>query len=298
LTGNHSYERLNPSAGLTYQISPQVNIYASYSEANRIPTSAELSCANPTEPCTFPLAFVSDPNLQQVVARSVEAGARGRASGRETDGLNLDWSADVFDIRNSNDIVFVSSGPLIGSGYFRNAGATRRQGVEAALQGTWGRFEFHANYGFVRATFESHLSILSDNNPGADANGNIYVQPGDRLPGVPLHTARLGTGVSLGRGVHLEVNANMVSSQYLRGDAANLQAPLPGYTILDAIASWQAAPRLAFFLRGDNILDHRYSSFGLYGDPTGKGAFAQFTNPRFYVPGQPFGFLLGLQVSL
>jgi outer membrane receptor protein involved in Fe transport len=296
LTGDHSYDRFNPSAGLTYQLSPDLNVYTSYSEANRIPTAAELSCANPAAPCTFPLGFVSDPDLKQVVARSFEVGARGRLSG--ADGLNLEWSADVFDTRNSNDIIFVSAGPLIGSGYFQNSGATQRLGSEVALEGTWGWFDFHANYGFVRATFESHLSILSEYNPGADANGNIYVQPGDRLPEVPLRTARVGAGVALRHALHLELDARIVSSQYLRGDEANLQAPLPGYTVVNALASWQATRQLSIYLRADNLFDHHYASFGLYGDPTGNGAFPQFTNPRFYVPGQPFGFWLGAAVRL
>jgi iron complex outermembrane receptor protein len=292
LNAVHSYDRLNPSTGVTYQVGPVLNIYGSYSEANRIPTAAELGCANPTQPCRFPLGFISDPSLDQVVARTVEMGARGHVDGY----LALDWSADIYDTHNRNDIIFVSSGPLIGSGYFRNAGTTGRPGAEAALYGAWRKFEFHANYGYVRATFESHLTIASANNPGADVNGNTFVQPGARLPGVPLHTGRLGASYSLPRDVHIGVDAIITSSQYLRGDEANLQKPLPGYAVLNAQASWQATHRLSIFFEGENILDRRYNSFGLYGDPTGNGAFPQFTNPRFYTPGQPFGLWLGAQV--
>jgi len=96
----------------------------------------------------------------------------------------------------------------------------------------------------------------------------------------------------------VELDATGVSSKYFRGDEANLQAPLPGYAIFDALLSWQANPKLAFFLRSENLLDRRYSSFGLYGDPTGNGAFPQFTDPRFYVPGQPCGVWLGMRVRL
>jgi iron complex outermembrane recepter protein len=294
LNGKHSYVRLNPSVGATYQVVSGFNLYASYSEANRIPTAAELSCADPTAPCRFPLGFISDPELDQVLARTMELGARGEASLGED--LALNWSADVYGTRNHNDIIFVSSGPLTGSGYFRNAGATQRFGTEVALYATWRKIDFHANYGLVRATFESHLTIASKDNPGADANANIVVEPGDRLPEVPLHTARLGAGYSLPRNVHVGLDAVLVSSQYLRGDEANLQKPLPGYAVLNARASWQATHRLSFFFEGENILDRRYGSFGLYGDPTGNGAFPQFTNARFYTPGQPFGFLLGAQI--
>lgn len=292
LDGNHYYGRLNPSAGLTWQVDPAVNLYASYSEANRIPTAAELSCADPTQPCRFPLGFISDPGLQQVVARTVELGVRGQLA---EDALKLNWSADVYGTRNENDIIFVSDGPLIGSGYFMNAGNTQRLGAEAALDGTWQAVDFHANYGYVRATYRANLVIPSGDNPGADANGNIQVRPGDRLPGIPLHTARLGAGYQLPGGVHVGLDAVLVSSQVLRGDEANLQKPLPGYGVLNARVNWQATDHLSFFFEGENILDSRYSSFGLYSDPTGNGAFPSYSDPRFYVPGEPFGFWLGAQ---
>ena len=294
LNGTHTYQRMNPSAGLTYQLAPGFNLYVSYSEANRIPTAAELSCADPTQPCRFPLSFISDPDLGQVVARTVELGARGHASSSQN--FSLDWTADVYRTRNHNDILFVSSGPLIGSGFFTNAGDTQRLGAEVALDGTWHKLDFHANYGFVRATFESNLTILSANNPGADANGDTYVQPGDRLPEVPMHTGKLGVGYSLPWRIHVGLDAIGISSRYLRGDEANLQKPLPGYAIVNARASWQTTDSLSFFFEGENIFDHQYSSFGLYGDPTAKGTFPDFSNPRFYTPGQPFGFRLGAQI--
>ena len=291
--GNHSYARLNPSLGATYQVAPRLNVYASYSEANRIPTAAELSCADPNQPCRFPLGFISDPDLDQVVSRTAEFGARGEGS--VGSNLMLRWSAAIFDTRNHNDIIFVSSGPLIGSGYFRNAGATQRVGAEGALFATWHALEVHANYAFVRATFRSHLIVASDSNPGADADGNIFVEPGNRLPEVPLHTVKIGASYGFPHDTHVGLDAVLVSSQYLRGDEANLQKPLPGYAVVNAHASWQPTHRLTIFFEGENILNHRYASFGLYGDPTGDGAFPQFTNPRFYTPGEPFGFWLGAQ---
>jgi iron complex outermembrane receptor protein len=294
LDGTHAYDRVNPSIGLTYQATSALNFYVSYSEANRIPTAAELSCADPTQPCKFPLSFISDPDLHQVIARTIELGVRGHAaSGKD---FNLDWVADVYRTRNRDDILFVSSGALLGSGYFTNAGDTQRLGAEFALDGSWDKLDFHANYGFVRATFESNLTVVSGNNPGADANGNIAIQPGDRLPEVPLHTGKLGVGYTLPWGVHVGLDAVGVSSRYLRGDEANLQTPLPGYAIVNARASWEMTHSLSFFFDGENIFDHQYSSFGQYGDPTGRGAFPNFTDPRFYTPGQPFGLRIGAQL--
>ena len=77
LNGQYVFERFNPSAGLTYSASRFASVYFSYSESSRAPTSIELGCADPNEPCNLPNALVSDPPLKQVVTRTLEAGVRG-----------------------------------------------------------------------------------------------------------------------------------------------------------------------------------------------------------------------------
>ena len=124
--------RLNPSVGVTWRALERVTTYASYGEATRVPTPAELSCADPARPCRVPNAFMSDPPLDQVVSRTVELGARGRVplGGRRD---RLEWSLALFRTRSADDIIFVSSGPTVGTGFFQNAGATMRQGLESRL---------------------------------------------------------------------------------------------------------------------------------------------------------------------
>ena len=56
LTGNHCYDRFNPAAGATYKVTPWLTAYAGYSEANRAPTPAELSCASPRNPAAWPIS--------------------------------------------------------------------------------------------------------------------------------------------------------------------------------------------------------------------------------------------------
>ncbi len=292
LDGKNFYIRFNPSAGLTWQALDDLNIFGNYSESNRIPTPAELSCADPTQSCRFPLSFVSDPPLQQVVARSIEFGARGKVDG------GIVWSADIYGTRNANDILFVSAGSQVGSGYFTNAGTTQRLGAEASLSGSWRRFDFHADYGFVDATFRSTMPILSVDNPGADANGNITVTPGDRLPGIPEHTVKLSVDFHVTSDWSVGTEALYSSSQYLRGDEANLQKPLAGHATLDLRTSYEVTPRIEVYAEAENILDSHYDSYGLYSDPTGNGAFPNFTNPRFYTPAAPFGVWAGVKVRL
>src|SRR6185437_2561871 len=51
LNGDHDYSRVNPAIGMTYDISSGATFYAGYAEANRAPTPAEFSCADPSAPC-------------------------------------------------------------------------------------------------------------------------------------------------------------------------------------------------------------------------------------------------------
>jgi iron complex outermembrane receptor protein len=221
LTGNHHYEGFNPAAELVWRAADDVNFYAEFEQSSRTPTAAELSCSNPLEPCVFPLSFLSDPNLRQVVAQTVETGAKGNVA---FDGVTLDWSADVYATRNQNDIIFESSGPTIASGFFANVGNTQRIGSDIAVDAQWQDFDFRASYAFVDATFESPFTDPSENNPAADVNGNIYVTAGDRIPAIPRSTAKFNLGYAATSSLHLGINAVLESAQFLRGDEANMQA--------------------------------------------------------------------------
>lgn len=111
-----------------------------------------------------------------------------------------------------------------------------------------------------------------------------------------MHTGKLGAGYRLAADLQIGMDARWISTQYLRGDEANLQAPLAGDAVVDAHGTWQATRKLSIFLEVENLFNRRYNSFGLYGDPTGNGAFPNFTNPRFYTPGQPVGGWLGAKL--
>ena len=55
-----------------------------------------------------------------------------------------------------------------------------------------GRLNAYANYAFTDATFQTALTLNSENNPSPTRAGNIQVRPGNRLPGVPRNLFKVG----------------------------------------------------------------------------------------------------------
>ncbi len=55
--------------------------YLGLSQGSRAPSSIELGCADPENPCRLPNSMAGDPPLDAVVTRTVEAGLRGKLAG-------------------------------------------------------------------------------------------------------------------------------------------------------------------------------------------------------------------------
>jgi len=296
LSGNHNYTRFNPGFGLTYRLSPAFSVYASYSESNRAPTPAELSCASPESPCSLANFFTGDPNLKQVVSHNIEAGLRGRIT--PAPNARLDWNVGLFRSNLDDDIEFVQS-VVLGRGYFQNVGATRRQGLDAGLRFTSERWSAWASYTYTNATFQSGFAESSPDNPGADVNGNIQVQPGDRLPGVPAHLLKLGVQYKATSAWTIGLSAVAASSQYLFGDEANLVKPLPGYFVLNFNTSYQVTPNIQLFGTVQNVLDQRYYLYGTF-SPTTSITFLQApnaTDTRSFNIAAPVAGFAGVKVT-
>ena len=297
LTGDHAFHRMNPAAGLSYQPHRWLGGYASYSESNRAPTAVELTCATPTDPCRLPNAFVSDPPLAQVVARTVEVGVRGTA---RPSGLALGYDLAAFHTVNSSDILFISSGMVANQGYFANVGDTRRQGIELDLTGRrrldgGSRIDVAVHYTFLDATFETPFTAPSALNPGA-VNGLIAVPAGAHMPSVPNHIIKVALDFRSSFGLSAGVSVIGNSSQYLRGDEANLLAPVPGYVVVNARAAYRVGAQASVFIMVNNLFDTDASTFGVLGDAT-EVLGATYDNPRFLGAGAPRAVWLGVDLN-
>ena len=270
LAGDHTFSRVNPAFGFTVTPTDALTFYADYNEASRAPTVIELGCANPAAPCGLPDDFASDPDLKQVVARTVEVGFRGNLSDK-----SLTWSADVFHTVNSNDIQFVAT--ATNAGYFDNVGNTRRQGLDMSLGGTKGGLHWHVTYSFVDATFQSNFEVGAASNSTADANGNILVRPGDRIPLIPKNTGRLVLDYDLTPQWNVGGNVIAASGSYLHGNENNANQAggtnaagayisgsgwISGYTVVNLQSTYHIAKHTEIFARVSNLFDKQYATAG------------------------------------
>ena len=257
---------------------------------------AELSCASAASPCSLANFFVGDPDLKQVVAHTVEAGIRAEAHPFAGARLSTDFA--LYRTTLADDIWFVNS-PIEGRAFFQNIGATLRQGVDLDLKLKTDRLLAWIAYSYIDATFQTGFTELSENNPGADANGNIQVQPGDRLPGIPNNLFKLGVDYKVTDAWTIGGAAIAAAGQFLFGDEANLTSPTPPYFVLNLHTSYQVTRNLQLFGLIENAFNATYYTYGTF-SPTSSVPLVEApgaTNPRSYSPAAPIAVTVGLRAT-
>ncbi|WP_424629851.1 TonB-dependent receptor [Bradyrhizobium sp. SYSU BS000235] len=299
LNGNNNFARFNPLAGATYKINSDISIYGGYSEANRAPTPLELGCADPNRPCIIGAFLIADPPLKQVVSHTVEAGFKGNHDFGAGYGT-LNWKLGVFRTDNKDDILAIPSPDLQGFGFFQNVGATRREGVEAQINIKSGPLQLFASYAYVDARFRDPLTLAS-NSPSADDDGNIFVIPGNHIPGIPKHRIKASIDYAVTDAFKLGADMLFVSNQFFIGDDSNQQPELPGYATFNLRGTYQIDKTFQIFARVDNLFDRRYATLGTFFEkddlPNFANGGADFTSASTVTPARPRAFYAGLRAK-
>ena len=158
-----------------------------------------------------------------------------------------------------------------------------------------------AAYGYVDATYQTAFTISSPNNSTADAVGDIQVQPGDRIPGIPKNNFKLRADWQVMPKLFLGGTVAYFSSQFARGDENNqdVHGAVPGYTVVNLDGRYQVTDRLQIFARLNNLFDTEYATVGVLGEDFFRGPnfnydLAAAAPEQFRTPGAPFGIWVGV----
>lgn len=256
--GIRTFQRFNPRAGLTLNVTRGFGLYFSYSEGFRTPTVNELFAFTP---------FLSNPDLKPVKSRTYEVGSRLRL------GDSFEGSLALFQTDVKNDILFVVTDPATGGGINENVGETRRLGFEVGLKGRYGELmDGFVNYSYIKPTFETDVLLSSG-----------QVREGNDIPLVPRQRLGMGVNVHLLQGLTLSLTGLFVSERFLSGDEPNLARRLDGYFVMNGRVSYRWGS-LNLFVQGENILDADYEPWGVLG----------FGGTRNLMPAPGASFLAGV----
>jgi outer membrane receptor protein involved in Fe transport len=297
-----TYNKLNPSVGIAQAVGG-ATVFASVAQSNRVPTVIELGCADPAQPCRLPAGLQSDPFLEQVVARTMEAGWRWH---RDDAAL----SVSLYRTRNTNDILFLSTGTSQ-QGYFKNFDRTRHQGLDFAASKQFGKLDARISYNYLEAVFDADGMLFT----GAR---NVNVTRGTRMAGLPRHTFKLGLDWKIGPSFSLGADAQAVSGLLTQGNEDGLIAdPQPGATgqradwgirghaLLNLRASYRAGKHWELFARINNVTNRRYETYGAVATdlfPNGRQLRPQdgpvdAAPARFVAPGAPRSAAAGIRAN-
>ena len=240
-SGAARYRKALPVAAVRYAPDPGLSLYASYGRGFETPTLNELSYRPDGQPgLNFGLAPALSTNL--------EAGVKARLAG----GL---LTAAVFHAGTDDEIV--SAGSAGGRTSYRNAGRTRRDGVELGWSGEFAR------HGRAQFAYTWLNARYADDGPGD-------IRAGNRIPGIARQAVFASLAWAPPEGWQASAEGRLLGKVYV--DDAN-DGDAPGYFVAALSAGYVkklGAWELNAYARVDNLFDRRYAGSVIVNEANGR----------------------------
>ena len=256
LSGNKTYHRVSPKAGLVYTPIKNLSFSFSYSEGVRIPTVDELFAQGP---------FGSNPDLKAMKSRNFELGAKAQLQDW------LDASLALFYTPVRDEILFIVTDPIFFFGRNENIARTLRRGIELSLKARYQKWlDVFLNYTAMKATFETDVLLFSG-----------QVRKGDELPLVPRHRVGVGVNTYPIEGLTVSLFGNYVGAQFMQSDEPNQAKKIADYFVLNSRIGYQWK-QWTGYVNFNNLTNRKYSTSGI------------LVNEPFRVPAPGFNVFAGL----
>jgi outer membrane receptor protein involved in Fe transport len=225
-----SYSKVSPKFGLTFTVSEETRLFASYRRGFRVPLESQLFKQGRSASTT---------DLRPVEVEGVELGFRTAGAGRarlEVAAYYMELHNDILSYRDASNVSALT-----------NNGETSHRGVE--ISGAYAftpALRFDLAYTYARHRFEQWVPSTTVNLSGKE------------MDGAPRH---LGSGTltyepRFLNGGHLQLEWSGMGTYWL--DPANTTT-FDGYHVFNVRASYILARRAELYVRAINLTDKLYA---------------------------------------
>jgi iron complex outermembrane receptor protein len=267
-TGQVTYTNTSPVAGVTFKVTPTLNVYANYGRGFETPTFAEM---------TYSTTAGAGPNLSMVPTKSknYEIGLKAFLTS------NTRINVALFKVESKNEIV-VSATNASSQNVYDSIANTERNGIELSLDSRLPyNFNFYQTYTYLDSEFKNSFS----NYVGTTLTS---VNAGNRLAGVYKNTAytelswkypALNFSSAIENIYFSDVNGYDSNAGANKADAfsiVNLRASLK-----QSYSNWNFSE----FARAENVFDEKY---------VGN---VRVNNSATFEPGAPRNYTVGVTTS-
>lgn len=258
---SRSFQRLSPKLGVTYALTADNHVFASYNQGFRTPSENQLFRSGGTGANGAAIANAAL-NLRPILAEQFELGLRGTQQGwsYELVAYLLNKQDDLLGQRDSSGVTVQT-----------NNGSTRHRGIELGLGGPLTsavRFDVAAAYAVHRYVDWS--------------NGTVFNYSGNEIEASPrlLSNTRITWIPYAGTLVQLEWVRQ--GSYFL--EASNAQGKYDGHDLFNLRISRRLDTRWTLFARVTNLADKRYAD-----------SASVSSNTPVYSPGLPRAAYVGVE---
>ncbi|MGP6669937.1 TonB-dependent receptor PqqU [Klebsiella pneumoniae] len=258
-SGDASYHKWLPAGSLKYALTDAWNVYLSAGRGFETPTINELSYRSDNQ---SGLNFGLKPSTND----TVEIGSKTRIG----NGL---FTAALFQTNTDNEIVVDSSSG--GRTSYKNAGKTRRQGMELGLVQQFGEsWRLKAAWTWLDATYRTN--VCDD----ASCNGN-------RIPGIARNMGYASFGYQPEQGWYAGSDIRYMSD-IMANDENTAKAP--SWTVVGLTTGYKwsyGRMDMDLFGRIDNLFDREYVGSVIVNE----------SNGRYYEPAPGRNYGIGLNLA-
>ncbi|HBY4794765.1 TPA: TonB-dependent receptor [Klebsiella pneumoniae] len=258
-SGDASYHKWLPAGSLKYALTDAWNVYLSAGRGFETPTINELSYRSDNQ---SGLNFGLKPSTND----TVEIGSKTRIG----NGL---FTAALFQTNTDNEIVVDSSSG--GRTSYKNAGKTRRQGMELGLDQQFGEsWRLKAAWTWLDATYRTN--VCDD----ASCNGN-------RIPGIARNMGYASFGYQPEQGWYAGSDIRYMSD-IMANDENTAKAP--SWTVVGLTTGYKwsyGRMDMDLFGRIDNLFDREYVGSVIVNE----------SNGRYYEPAPGHNYGIGLNLA-